>query len=892
MLISDSSARIRCSMVIYELERELARFVKEHDSTVQESGVSREIASRTANEGKVVIETSQLLENSYLAEVVALAQHVCRGTSLADWCDRLANLIVDLEVYEIRNSISHPNRAFPDYYWYRCAAIATDPAVDGLGLHSVVIAFENAIEGRIQDPPEDWLKQTRWAIPTNLPSEFEHAVTGLYGRAKDSARLMRELSNARVNLVSVVARGGVGKTSLVLQVLSDFCLSAAVHKLYDGVVWISLKQERLTDSGIEYLSAPSSIGELTSQLCHTINDLIGTDFGSLEELTIKKSETRLLICIDNLETIIRDDPELFDNLQNSFPARWRILVTSRVLVDGAKNLPLDALDHSGAIALSRAYLSSKGHASSDASILQKIVDGCRRNPLAIRLAIDAYLAGKELPEALQRSEEQVLAYSFKNLLDALGDEENSALEALFALNEAGRSQICDALDMSVDSAATALSRLVSMSLVTRSESDTGDRYALGDSIRDLLRAHPSRINVRTKVANWAARSRDTEQAAIRQQTYRNLPEVALDFLPTGTSALYIELNKKCSNAAKTGNRQQLIELEVRVRHLLADDSKSSLLHRLYGRLMLDLQDPVQAVNSFELAANLNTADSAPILGLSYAHAAQNRWEEVRKYSFLLVERGWGDPKTSGSALAGRIWGLLMRALLFTEDLEQVFILTQDCEQKIEDLPILAVSRASAYRRKVAEEAGAALDEARLGELFGKAASLLTAVLRMHGVQRWLTGELSKCLGEYLHQAHRGMKTQSFRERDRLSSLALLEACERHSTQMTLESVMPLVNEVWEYFGKQKKNADTAVDRASVYRSQGYTIAMVKPGGKSGANYFFAKCDEGRDYYVQLGVFEGGAASFRTFVQPGKVVALKFDPKTDRSAHRALEAWLV
>ena len=114
-----------------------------------------------------------------LAEVIAIALHVYKGTSLEPWLTNLNGLVVALSLFEIRNAVSHPNRPFPSFYWYRCAAIASDPAIDALGLNEVAHAFINAIEGRIQEPPEEWLHKMRWSVPALLPDEFEHAITGL-----------------------------------------------------------------------------------------------------------------------------------------------------------------------------------------------------------------------------------------------------------------------------------------------------------------------------------------------------------------------------------------------------------------------------------------------------------------------------------------------------------------------------------------------------------------------------------------------------------------------------------------------------------------------------------------------------------------------------------------
>jgi hypothetical protein len=106
-------------------------------------------------------------------------------------------------------------------------------------------------------------------------------------------------------------------------------------------------------------------------------------------------DRRVLLCIDNLETLLRDHPTTFDEFVSELPPRWRVLVTSRVSVNSAMVLPVDAMADGAARKLARDYLSRRGGTPLPESTIERLVHACDRNPLAIRLVVDSYLANVE-----------------------------------------------------------------------------------------------------------------------------------------------------------------------------------------------------------------------------------------------------------------------------------------------------------------------------------------------------------------------------------------------------------------------------------------------------------------------------------------------------------------
>lgn len=886
-------------MVVYELERALGRFVREHSAQLDQLSTAQQIVQRvstgTPSSGDL---TRVVVENSYLGEIMALALAAGRHSSHGPRLAELDRLSTSLGLFDIRNAISHPNRPFPDCYWYRCAAIAADPSIDALGFFEVSLAFRNALEGKLEEPPEDWMHKKRWAVPTVLPSEFEHAVTGLVGRSKDVLKLERELKNPRSALIALSARGGIGKTSLLLQVVSDFCLSSEAPQYIDGVLWASFKQEKLTVGGIEYLAAPAGLAELEVILCAEANDIFGTDCGSFEELKQVLSSKRLLLCLDNLETLLRDSPASFTDFYDALPNAWKVVVTSRIPVDGAKNVPLDVLDKPGAIALARAYLHSKGAFATDSDLLERIAVGCNCNPLAVRLAIELYLAGAEIRTALERTEHDVLQFSFTNLLDRLSKLENNVLEAIFVLEQPNRSDICGALTATHDDVAEAIATLAKTSLIVRQEVSEGEAYTLGNSIRDLLRSYPRNLEVRSQTLDWVTTTRANAEQALKLQVERNVSELDLGFIPQDAAPALISTLKQLKSAVKRDDRNALVLIEGQLRQQIGAEVSSGFLQRLYGWTAYELADLVTASTHFKKAATLG--DAAGEFGLLLVYHAQQKWPEMNALTKSLVDRGLADPDRVGRHHANRVWEMYLKTANFLEDFPSVFNATSDWKEKLDVLPALALARASAYRRQAdLEYRRHQCSDSRLGEFLAKASRPMMKVLVSEGFTKWLVPECRKLINETAYYKRRNVRFESFREEDKMELATLLRYCLSNEASMAgistgdVYAMLRALDPSTRLPGAPESGGAMSKSR-SEYQDQGYTVAKIKyiPKSDSFPNYVFANDDAGTDYFVRVEVFENGDWNKWATVHVGMELALKHVQNDTGKALRAVECWAV
>ncbi|CAG23177.1 hypothetical protein [Photobacterium profundum] len=187
-----SNLKRKTAMVLHELEESLGNFILDHGGVESLNSNSIEsIYKREADKGRSfnVDSINDVVEATYLDELFRFALDIAKDSSLSDKINYLYSLFHHFDICEVRNAISHPNRPFWDCYWYRVAAVASDPVNEILGLSSVKKALVSAERNIIDEPPEEWLNKVIWQIPNNLPSNFEHGVTGLIGRQKELTEL-------------------------------------------------------------------------------------------------------------------------------------------------------------------------------------------------------------------------------------------------------------------------------------------------------------------------------------------------------------------------------------------------------------------------------------------------------------------------------------------------------------------------------------------------------------------------------------------------------------------------------------------------------------------------------------------------------------------------------
>jgi cold shock CspA family protein/predicted transcriptional regulator len=403
------------------------------------------------------------------------------------------------------------------------------------------------------------------------------------------------------------------------------------------------------------------------------------------------------LCVDNLETLLRDHADKVEEMIQELPPAWRVLVTSRVAVNGANVVSLGPIGRDGATKLARDYLSIRGAARLAEDQLLRLVEVCDRNPLAIRLVVDGYAAGAELAAALTQARERIVEFSYTSLIDHLPSEATKVLECLFGSAEPpSRSEIGHLLDIKPDQVAEALNSLLRTSLVTRQTGGSVERYALSSSVRELLLRTPRDPAVRADVQ---ARLREQQRLLSDLEHRGSKDPLAEDFVPVEAPAHVRALitRMRRSLRGRVGRAEQLNDL-AELRAAISFDAKEPVLHRAEALLLELLNDRFAAIESLSKAATCPGDDWASRLLLAEFLRDEQRLQEALEQTDRLMSAMLLENKSIG--LRNRI--RLLRAhwvtVLWHKRFAEVLTATAAWKTAGDLRPALAALRVSTYQR--------------------------------------------------------------------------------------------------------------------------------------------------------------------------------------------------
>lgn len=285
--------------------------------------------------------------------------------------------------------------------------------------------------------PEYWKNQRR-SIYNNLPlPEFDDI--GFIGRDKDR-HAINSLLASNTKVISIVGEGGIGKTALAQRCLYDILdLCEDTHKdtpMFDIILWVSLKTNRLTVAGVDQIKDAITSG---AGLFQDIAGALGSGDSSTIDAALKDihdymGEFRILLCIDNLETI--SGGEIRDFLAN-IPQGSKILITTRVgLGEIEYRYKLDKMDDKPSITLIRSLsklLNIESIYKKNNETLKEICKKLFNNPLLMKWYVLSVAAGNNPGDVLRRegdSFKDALKFCFENLYDRLSDIEIKTISVI------------------------------------------------------------------------------------------------------------------------------------------------------------------------------------------------------------------------------------------------------------------------------------------------------------------------------------------------------------------------------------------------------------------------------------------------------------------------------
>lgn len=855
-------------MLLHEIEEALGKFVLNNGDINSLNLDSLEnIHQREVDKGRVFNRNSikDVVEATYLDELFGFALDIAQDSSIIDSINYLYSLFHHLDIYEIRNAISHPNRPFWDCYWYRVAAIASDPVNEILGLNEVKTALESAEAGIITDPPEDWITKVIWQIPNNLPEQFDHGVTGLIGRSKELQELKKYISNPRINTIALVAPGGSGKTALALDLLNTIVSTPSFSKSLDAVVFITMKTEKLTSDGVVSLDSIETIEELKNNILQSVNQIYDESFLSFEEVKDKMESQKILLCIDNLETLLRENQDSFEELNYQLPPAWQVLVTSRIAVSNATILSLEMLKEKSAIHLARTYLSKRGGQPLDENEYSKLTNSCFFNPLAIRLTIDLVVAGHDIPRSLNVANKEIAEFSYNNLIDALSKNAVQIMETIFVEDASTRFSLCELLGKSIDEVSAAVGELSKTSLISRSSSEEEESYRLSDSVRDLLLVSPRNIEVRSKIQALIHKRRNLSNEIDIRQNEKELPEWHSDYIPNDTNPnlkiLITEVNNGIAKSRK--NTDVAVGLFRKLKDSKFIYDKNSLYHRAFARVLEVLKDFNSAEEQYKLAIKYEEKSPSSYYLLARMYLSVNKFDMAKELYEQLISMGWTAEDSSIVDFGKSIYSGYFLSMLYSGQYELVFDKTKKWKESGPYRSTLGTYRASAWKRKMENLVDS--DPAGTVDALVRAARILSDVFRNEGYSRTANKQAIKIFNEIEFCYSRLQYCLNFLdEGEELFGFVyehIFEIGQLYSNKSTIEelikrfAVLELKNNPFKNQSSNSNNYDYGDEKE--FDSNGLVEVKVSHRPKDKVSFLFSKDSSNQDYFLHFENFKSG-----------------------------------
>jgi tetratricopeptide (TPR) repeat protein len=294
-------------------------------------------------------------------------------------------------------------------------------------IHKINTTPDKVIIKIPSDFVEDFFESN--GIIHNLPIADYNYEGGFVGRDEDKKKIKQYLKSEKFPVVTITGAGGVGKTSLALKIIEE--LTQSKTNLFDSILWLSAKENKLSPLGIEDVEPTLKSYE---ELLDTFISLFGfTDQLSDDSIQEKEKLTnaiieisdKVLVVIDNLETIT---DERIINFILDAPLKVKFLVTSRKGIGQVeRRYQLKELKAKEAIYLFRQVAKDKQMpqlASLKDDIIKLYVQKVSFYPLAIKWILGQVARGKDINkviDSIHSDESDVSKFCFEQIFNTLSE---------------------------------------------------------------------------------------------------------------------------------------------------------------------------------------------------------------------------------------------------------------------------------------------------------------------------------------------------------------------------------------------------------------------------------------------------------------------------------------
>ncbi|MGD0590312.1 MAG: NB-ARC domain-containing protein [Bacteroidota bacterium] len=434
----------------------------------------------------------------------------------------------------------------------------------------------------------------------NLPvPDFDE--TGFIGRSE----LVKDLVKYCLGpypVITIVGEGGLGKTAIALKVAYE--LLDLPNCPFDAIVWTSSKTAILTPTDI--VKIEGAISDSLGIFKSIVNHLSGSkDVDSMTEVLEYLREFKILLIIDNLETVLDERVNLF---LSQLPKGSKVLITSRIGI-GAYEFPIKLAPFAPieSIQLLRAVASvrqMKYLVQMPNSKLQEYCEKLQYNPGFIKWFVSVVQTGKRPEEALQHPE-KFLEFCMSNVYGYLTEESRKVLKSMVCLpSPHGLSELVFLNGIDTVIIQRSVQQLLTTNMVKMNSRPIGSSFETEYEISELAREYLKQYQPITREEFEAIKKLNKKLISAQEEIKGNLKNNPYSF-----EGISIAGKSNLIPAKLLLEASKMMRKDAPKALILAQQAKKLApsyfeVHRVEGMIRYFLEDYVGARDCYEAAISI------------------------------------------------------------------------------------------------------------------------------------------------------------------------------------------------------------------------------------------------------------------------------------------------